>query len=124
MCYRRNRINHGISVLFHELMAIKKGLEMAHELGLQQIIIQSDSRLAVDCITGVKSCPWRSIWFFLDIKALAHRFLNLTFVFVYRQANRVADCLAGMQNCIGEHTDFCHEIPRCLLKIVEEDARF
>lgn len=85
-----------LNVLMAEAAGLRLGLIQARKLGLQDIYVEGDFKLLIDCINGSSTIPWRISTFVNDIKRLVHAFSFISFTHVFREANFVADALANL----------------------------
>ena len=75
-----------------EYYGLKKGLERARELGINKISLFSDSQLVVNQMNGIykvknqELAPLKE-----EVKALADSFEHITFTYVPREVNKIAD---------------------------------
>lgn len=77
-----------------ELKAIFEGLSLAKFLGCSKLVLESDCSLAIHFIQG-KSPIWSCVEALVaNIMTLASQFSDITFVYVNRKCNGVADGLA------------------------------
>ena len=84
------------SVITSELMGIWQGLKISKDLGMNKIIIESDSKLALLLIRKPdQNWHWKLHTLLSKILALcSHR--EIRFAHIYREGNSVADCLASL----------------------------
>ncbi|KAF4376441.1 hypothetical protein F8388_012064 [Cannabis sativa] len=84
------------SVLEAELEAILSALEYAWNDRIQSLVIQSDSKIAVDAL-NLREMPmaWGSYPVFSKCLSLIPKFSSVVFTFIPRSMNNVADCLAS-----------------------------
>ncbi|KAF4367775.1 hypothetical protein G4B88_011076 [Cannabis sativa] len=84
------------NVLEAELEAILSALEYAWNDRMQSIVIQSDSKIVVDAL-NLKEMPmaWGSYPVFSKCLSFIPKFSSVTFIFIPRSVNTVADGLAS-----------------------------
>lgn len=97
------------SPLAAEIWAIRDGLVLAIQRGFQNLIVESDSRIAVLLLLkgSVSTHPLSTL--ILDCRMLMQQFLQIQLVNIVRESNMCADQLAKMglslspSFCIFEH---------------------
>lgn len=77
-----------------ELWAVKKGLQLAHMLQLQNLIIESDSQYIISLRKGEITAPWYFVNILLEVQHLVCTCNFVVFVHKYHGGNGVADVLA------------------------------
>jgi ribonuclease HI len=80
-----------------EYIAVREGLRRAAELGAQEVLLRTDSRLLVEQLTGryrVKAAHLKPLH--AEILALVPRFASIQFEHVPRERNADADRLANV----------------------------
>ena len=105
------RVGEVYSPLQAELLAIQFGLEECKSQGLQTLIIESDSLLAIKEID--KGHDSFSEWFSTvsDILQLAQQFNDRRFCHSNRGANECAHMLAKISNYLGEYKVWRDSLP-------------
>ena len=85
-----------VSVVYHEMDAIKSGLYHGGRIGLNDdVVVRSDSRWAIDSILGQANPPPEVKRLLASVRRLQRSFVGrLSFKHVQREANRAADQLA------------------------------
>ena len=79
------------SILYAELLGIWLGLKSCLDLGFRYIIVESDSRVALQILAKSHlSIHWKLVILLSKIKHLSEG-CNVSFVHNYREANSVAD---------------------------------
>ncbi|KAF5180544.1 In chloroplast atpase biogenesis protein, partial [Thalictrum thalictroides] len=94
--YAFTRQSRGTTILCIELEAIYKGVQLAKELGIKNILVCADSKQAIDCINGYGPLQWRSRHLVAEIHAAKLGFEQVTFRHFFRETNRAADLLAAL----------------------------
>ncbi|PKI45678.1 hypothetical protein CRG98_033994 [Punica granatum] len=77
-----------------ELRALRQGLILALEMGIDRICVDIDARLVFDWIWGVSSSIGLLKELIDDCKTLSRRFLNIKPSHTFREANSCVDLLA------------------------------
>ncbi|KAM1091287.1 hypothetical protein FF1_018789 [Malus domestica] len=91
-----------MSALQAEMLAIKRGVELTHQLGFQKVLIRSDSSQAISIIL---TCVDRASTMDLlegDVLHIAEAFIASKFIFVSRNNNSIAHCLAKFALSVKE----------------------
>jgi ribonuclease HI len=75
-----------------EYMGFKKGLERAQNLGIDKVSLFSDSQLVVNQMNGIYKVKNQELApLHRDVKELANSFEKVTFTYVPRELNKIAD---------------------------------
>ncbi|CAB4270209.1 unnamed protein product [Prunus armeniaca] len=83
--------------LMAEVLALKHGLLRAKELNLVNVVVESDSQVAINSVQkDVSSSNWELYPILKDIRFLKAYFTNLNWARVPREANRSADAVASL----------------------------
>ncbi|RYR05834.1 hypothetical protein Ahy_B06g085655 [Arachis hypogaea] len=93
------------SIMHAELWAIIHGLNIATRNGYQNLVVESDSAAAIDFIKNGSFPGHHCAPLIQDIRVLAARIQQVSWVHVFREANMVADQLAkkGQDLPLGLH---------------------
>ena len=91
------------SSLEAEGLALRDGLSICCEMGISTVIVESDSLVLVQIMKGSCPCPWRMTYIMHEVASQARQ-LGFTINHIYREANQVADCLAGIGCSMGSTT--------------------
>lgn len=87
-------------VLVSESLALREALCHALAGGFDNILVEGDSKILIDCLMGHCSIPWRILLLVEDIRWLANRFSRISFEHILREANFVVDVVAAAgQSC-------------------------
>ena len=93
------------NVLWTELWAIHTMLHLAWERRVPKVVIESDSAVAVNLI--IDGCPVLHPYdsLVLQIREWRQKNWEVIILHIYREANRVADCLANLAHSflVGVH---------------------
>ena len=103
-----------ISVEIVEVLAARRALIFALELGFDQVILEGDSEIAIRAMNSedYMAAPFGHL--IADIKALAPHFRSLVFCHTRRLGNKVAHSLA--KEACNVSSSFCswiEEVPVC-----------
>ncbi|CAN1128747.1 Putative ribonuclease H protein At1g65750 [Linum perenne] len=92
------------SITRAKMCAIVQGMKLAWDMGVRKLLIQSDSRVAVDILQREDTNHQHSI-LASGIQALKSRSWNVSIIQVFREANCGTDYLAnlGHSYCFGLH---------------------
>ncbi|KAF8411914.1 hypothetical protein HHK36_004472 [Tetracentron sinense] len=110
-------------VMVVELEAICHSMKEALMRGFSRLMVQSDSQLAINAINGIRGWPWNCLFCLDEIGRLRSLFEDVSFEFVYRECNRLADFLSTYCNVFTDVLFYPMNFPRILSRFVEEDAR-
>ena len=79
-----------------EYRAVLHALEMAKDLGIEEIEFRLDSLLVVNQMKGIYKVKNKDLWVVYEqIKKLATEFKNVTYNHVLREFNKLADAKAN-----------------------------
>jgi ribonuclease HI len=85
-----------------EYLGFKKGLERARDLGIDKISLFSDSQLVVNQMNGIYKVKNQELApLHQDVKSLAESFEKITFTYVPREHNKIAD--SEVNRILDEH---------------------
>ena len=110
------------NVLWTELWAIQSMLQLAWNRRVPKLLVESDSAVAIKLVNeGCNNLhPYASL--VLHIRAWKERDWVLQFGHVYREANRVADCLANLACSLPDGTHVYEDAPACCRDLVFFDC--
>ncbi|OVA07429.1 Ribonuclease H domain [Macleaya cordata] len=77
-----------------ELWAVKEGMQLATNLGITHLYVESDSMVTINFCNQLSDVPWHLRTLMSDIMQMVLQFSTIQFHHRYRQANCVADYLA------------------------------
>ncbi|KAK9924550.1 hypothetical protein M0R45_032915 [Rubus argutus] len=83
------------SVIQVELLAISEALSLASKKRRDKIEIESDTRDALDAITGKKNSDWEAYPILCQIRRKKAFFSQIRWSWASREVNQAADCLAS-----------------------------
>ncbi|KAL5706829.1 hypothetical protein ACHQM5_024947 [Ranunculus cassubicifolius] len=109
------------TVLYQELLAILRGLQCCLQMGLQCIEIASDSQRAVQLIREKEAPPWQCRKLLAEIAEERKKARFTSIKHVYRETNRLADCLSKYADCPMYCSYVNPPITQELENIVQED---
>ncbi|MQM17956.1 hypothetical protein Taro_050938 [Colocasia esculenta] len=82
------------SSLEAEALALRNGIILCYEKGISDFLVESDSLVLVQMMKGNYSIPWRLSIITQDILYRCQH-IHVSLSHIYREANQVADTLAG-----------------------------
>ncbi|XVE99399.1 hypothetical protein REPUB_Repub03eG0194800 [Reevesia pubescens] len=85
------------SPLHAEVLSIQWGLQLGAKFGLQHIIVESDSKSAIQEIGRDAETLWEYGVIIMDIRDMRHLFNSCLFIFTQREENKLAYLLANMR---------------------------
>lgn len=88
--------------------------------GYKKIIIESDCKQAIDILNG-KVLHFACYNWKREIKWWADKIEDVSFTWVYRKANRVADVLAKKRTSTMPSFCFYYYVPTCITNLLHED---
>ncbi|KAL6191398.1 hypothetical protein ACLB2K_037789 [Fragaria x ananassa] len=92
-------------------MALKERLIAAKRRNCNQIEVEGDSSLIINCVKGSCAIPWKLKSLIRDVLALANSFVSITFSHTYREANFLADDLALVGHSLSSPMCWFDRIP-------------
>lgn len=87
------------SVIYQELMAILKGVQCCVQMGLHRVEIATDSLRAVQLVREKEAPPWKCRKLLNEIADEMKKLEFTSIKHVYRETNRLADCLSKYADC-------------------------
>lgn len=97
---------------YAEMYALYLGLLICYQLGVSNLIIESDSKLLVTWCQKNTSPPWELHDLWKKITVMGD-YVSYSIAHVYREANKTADSLAKLGACGVSNTYFGHaELPK------------
>ncbi|KAL5836597.1 hypothetical protein ACOSQ3_013766 [Xanthoceras sorbifolium] len=116
------RINSGLAVVNAEAMAILSGIQLAWEVGIHLIVVESDSKQVVNLLNGVGNS-------ITDLGMIVNSILNhpsrshiRSFSFSPRVSNTTAHALSRLALDLDEMVVWMEEVPDSLHHIVLADC--
>ncbi|GLT34103.1 hypothetical protein SLA2020_086440 [Shorea laevis] len=95
ICFGKTWSYTVLSALMAEAAALLKAVRFVKELGLQEVISESDSQIVISSIQQpTKPLPWEVKSLLMNIRKLCDSHLGFKFSFVPRDGNKVADWVA------------------------------
>ncbi|KAL6137943.1 hypothetical protein ACLB2K_063232 [Fragaria x ananassa] len=79
-----------------EATALRDSLLKAQEMAIQDLLVEGDSSLIINCVNEKFKCPWRLLQIIQDIKKIASSFHHIHFQYNFHEANFVANTLANL----------------------------
>ncbi|XP_021740114.1 uncharacterized protein LOC110706504 [Chenopodium quinoa] len=92
-------------VFITEAMAIHKGILLALEREIKNIIIEGDNLLVINSVNGIWSTPWQIDHIIQDICSLLSNFDNWSIRHIFREANQAADWIANVGHLVSDSMD-------------------
>ncbi|PSS34373.1 Ribonuclease H protein [Actinidia chinensis var. chinensis] len=104
-----------------EVTAIRDGLELVNRLGLTNVDVETDSKLAVQLIAGSIFSGERVNSLVNDCRRLMEEIGSTTLRHVYREANACADILANL-GVVADGLEVFANAPSCVAHQLYNDA--
>nr|XP_011464636.1 PREDICTED: uncharacterized protein LOC105351567 [Fragaria vesca subsp. vesca] len=89
-----------MDILLAEAVALRDGLQLLSHHTSQDLLVEGDSKLFIDALTGRTLVPWRIKRIVYDIITLSAQFHSVFFKHVWREANFLADNFAKLEHSI------------------------
>ncbi|XP_062014664.1 uncharacterized protein LOC133731265 [Rosa rugosa] len=90
------KASSGFVIREHDGSAVRDGLYHALHLNCRKLYVEGDSKLIIDSINKKCAPPWRLHTLVKDILSLASNFEAISFSYVPREVNFVADAVTNM----------------------------
>ncbi|KAL6125203.1 hypothetical protein ACLB2K_073262 [Fragaria x ananassa] len=81
-----------------ESTALRDSLLKAQEIGIQDLLVEGDSSLIINCVNEKFKCLWRLLQIIQDTNKIASSFHRIHFQHNFREANFVANALANLSH--------------------------
>ena len=106
------------STMVVEVIAAIKALKLAMELGHNSIILEGDSKIAIEAMRS--GLPSLADYGHLleEVKMLAEGFAAIEFSFVPRQCNTLAHKIARQWRHVSEYTVWMEDVPPHLSTVI------
>ncbi|XP_050111741.1 uncharacterized protein LOC126590297 [Malus sylvestris] len=89
------------TITMSEAQALRDALALAKQHQIKKIMVEGDSKVVIDTVSGKCAVPWRIRFIVEDIKWLASSFELVEWNHVYREANFTKDVITSLgHNCI------------------------
>ncbi|XP_042944742.1 uncharacterized protein LOC122278629 [Carya illinoinensis] len=119
VCHKEPEFSDPMEV---ELLAILRGLQLCIPLGINELIVETDSMLSVRALTteGESMSPHGNLIY--SILSLSRQLPKVIFQHVGREHNATADGLAKLTRFVEDLTVWWESIPKCIYQIVWHEA--
>ena len=104
-----------------EAKAFKAGLQLAKDMGYQNIILEGDSLIIVRALCGISSSPSTINSMIVGMQLLCSDFCSVYVSHVKRQGNKPAHVLAKYALSINESVVWIEETPCCIQQALNQD---
>ncbi|XP_010684130.1 uncharacterized protein LOC104898725 [Beta vulgaris subsp. vulgaris] len=95
-------LNFGASsVLLVEASALHQGIQIAHQLGIQNLIIEGDNLLVIKALQNLCSIPWKIATIIQDSKFMLQHFSSVQVRHIFREANRATDWITNVGHLVS-----------------------
>ncbi|XP_028954978.1 uncharacterized protein [Malus domestica] len=109
------------SALQAEMLAIKRGVELAHQLGFQKVLVRSDSSQAISIIHTCVDCASAMDLLAGDVLHIAEAFTASKFISVSRNNNSTAHCLAKVALSVETSIVWVEKPPSVIQDLLIQD---
>ena len=110
------------SVAAVEVLAAKKALQLAKDLGFHSIILEGDSKMAIDGLLSKNSSLNEYGHLLSEAKEVANQMDLVEFQFVPRQANKATHNIARHARHVSEFTVWMEDVPPHLVSVIQADS--
>ncbi|CAI9756749.1 unnamed protein product [Fraxinus pennsylvanica] len=106
-----------------ELLAIFRGLQLCVNMGIQNLLVESDSKLVVEALQIERMLNSSLGVLYQEVKHLATQFVNCKYSHIYRECNMVAHKLARHAKLVDDICVWLDSIPDCVSQAIWLDNR-
>ncbi|CAO2201636.1 unnamed protein product [Urochloa humidicola] len=110
------------STLIAEAEACRDGVQLARDIGAQEVILETDSSSVVNLWNSRTTCRSEIAPILRDIEASSLAFSSFTMSFVRREANLAAHVCAKEASPVYVHSMWVDVAPDFLYRIVQEEC--
>ena len=110
------------SVAVVEVIAARKALQFAKDIGLSSIILEGDSKIAIDGLKSMNSFLNEYVHLLVEAKEVADQMDAVEFQHVPRQANKSAHNIARHAKYVSEFTVWMEDVPPNLVSVIQADS--
>ena len=110
------------SVAVVEVIATSKALQFAKDIGLSSIILEGDSKIAIDGLKSTNSFLNEYVHLLVEAKEVADQMDAVEFQHVPRQANKSAHNIARHAKYVNEFTVWMEDVPPNLVSVIQADS--
>ena len=109
------------SVTIVEVIAAKKALQFAKDLGLSSIVLEGDSKITIDGLMGEDSSLAEYGHLIDEAKEIAKKLVEVEFNHVQRQANNVAHNVARHARHVSKFSVWMEDVHPHLFSVIQVD---
>ena len=110
------------SVAVVEVIAARKALQFAKDIGLSSIILEGDSKIAIDGLKSMNSFLNEYVHLLVEAKEVADQMDLVEFHYVPRQANKSAHNIARYARHVSEFTVWMEDVPPHLVSVIQANS--
>ena len=107
------------SVTIVEVIAAKKALQFAKDLGLSSIVLEGDSKITIDGLMGEDSSLAEYGHLIDEAKEIAKKLIEVEFNHVQRQANNVAHNIARHARHVSKFLVWMEDVHPHLFSVIQ-----
>ena len=111
-----------LSVVVVEVIATKKALQFAKDLGLSSLILEGDSKTTIDKLKRKKSSLIEYGHLLDEAKEVANQMELVKFQYVQRQANKSAHNIARHARHVSEFSMWMEDDPPHLVFVIQANS--
>ena len=105
-----------------EVIAAKKALQFAKDIGLSSIILEGDSKIVIDGLKSTYSFLNEYGHLLVEAEEVADQMDAVEFQHVPRQANKSAHNIARHARHVSEFTVWMEDVPSHLVSVIQADS--
>ena len=110
------------SVAVVEVIAARKALQFAKDIGLSSIILEGDSKIAIDGLKSMNSFLNEYGHLLVEAKEVADQMDAVEFQHMPRQVNKSAHNIARHAKYVSEFTVWMEDVPPKLVSVIQADS--
>ena len=112
------------SVAVVEVIAARKALQFAKDIGLSSIILEGDSKIAIDGLKSMNSFLNEYVHLLVEAKEVADQMDAVEFQHVPRQANKPTHNIARHVRHASKFTVWMEDVPSHLVSVIQVDSTY
>ena len=113
-----------LSITVVEVIAAKKALQFAIDLGLSSIVLEGDSKITIDGLRREELSLEEYGHLLNEVKDIAKQFAEVEFNHVLRQANKAAHNITRHARHFSEFSVWMEDVPPHFFLVIQAESAF